>query len=150
MRTGLAEGLNGVAVYFPDSWTLDTNESGLWWNGTYHIFCDAYLDHTLLQAGGPNVQTLATTQWNLIGYPPVANQQGFTTFYGYDGWRGDVTGQKGTEHRAYVLVGDVWINCGAITRDTTASGDELWDIVDSIQIPPPEVPLTPHPWNTAP
>ena len=150
LRTGLAQGLNGVAVYFPDSWTFDTNESGLWWDGTYHVFCDAYVDHTLNNAGAPDAQTLATTQWNLIGYGPVANQHGFTTFYGYDGWGGDVTLQSGAvEPRAFVIVGDVWIQCGAITRNTSATGSELWDIVDSIQTPPPEVPLTQHAWNAA-
>jgi hypothetical protein len=134
LQTGLSVGLGSIALYFPNSWSFDTNESGLWWDGTYHVFCDPYVDHTLNNPGAPNAETLATTQWNLIGYPPVANQQGFTTFYGYEGWRGDVTGMKGTEHRAYVIVGDVWIQCGAITRETAASGDELWDIVDSIQI----------------
>ena len=146
LQTGVSVGLPAIAVYFPNSWTFDTNESGLWWDGTYHIFCDPHVDHTLNNPGAPNAQTIATTQWNLIGYPPVANQHGFTTFYGYDAWGGDVTGQKGTEHRAYVVVGDVWITCGAITRDTAASGDELWDVVDSIQIVD-ESSMPAQPWN---
>ncbi len=149
MQTGLSVNLASIALYFPDSWYYDNNESALWTDGTYHVFCDPHVDHTLNNPGAPNAQTIATTQWSLIGYGDVANQHGFTTFYGFDAWAGDVTGQKGTEHRAYVVVGDVWITCGAITRDTTASGDELWDIVDSIQIVD-ESSMPAHPWNTAP
>lgn len=150
LQTGLSVGLPAIAVYFPDSWTFDTNESGLWWDGTYHVFCDPRVDHTLNNPGAPNAQTIATTQWSLIGYPPAANQHGFTTFYGYDAWGGDVTLMNGAvEPRAYVVVGDVWVSCGAITRNTTASGDELWDVVDSIQIVD-ESAMPAQPWNAAP
>jgi hypothetical protein len=89
-------------------------------------------------------------QWNLIGYGAVANQHGFTTFFGYDGWGGDVTLPTGAvEPRAYVVVGDVWINCGAITRNTSATGSELGDIVDSIMIADESL-MQQHAWNAAP
>jgi len=135
LRTGVEVGLKSIALYFPNSWTFDTNESGLWWNGTYHVFCDPYVDHTLNNPGAPNVQTLAETQWGLTSGTPN-NEFGFTTYFGYSGWGADVTLGDGhtVEPRAYVIVGDVWINCGAITRGTGASGSELWDIVDSILI----------------
>jgi hypothetical protein len=150
LQTGLSVGLASIALYFPDSWTFDTNESGLWWDGTYHVFCDARVDHTLNNPGAPNAQTIATTQWNLMGYPPAASQHGFTTFYGYDGWGGNVTLMNGAvEPRAYVVVGDVWINCGAITRNTSATGLELWDVVDSIQIVDQSA-MPAQPWNVAP
>jgi len=149
-RAGWTQQLDGshaIAYYLPDSWTFDTNESGLWWNGTYHVFCDGRVDHTLNNAGAPNAQTIATTQWNLMGYGAVANQHAFTTFYGYDGWRGDVKLMNGAvEPRAYVVVGDVWINCGAITRNTSATGSELADIVDSVMIVDESI-MQQHPWN---
>jgi len=152
-RAGWTQQLDGshaIAYYLPNSWTFDTNESGLWWNGTYHVFCDAHVDHTLNNPGAPNAQTLATAQWNLIGYGTVANQHGFTTFFGYDGWGGDVKLQNGAvEPRAYVVVGDVWIGCGAITRNTSATGAELADIVDSIMIADESI-MQQHPWNAAP
>ena len=149
-RAGWTQQLDGshaIAYYLPDSWTFDTTESGLWWNGTYHVFCDGRVDHTLNNAGAPNAQTIATTQWNLMGYGAVANQHAFTTLYGYDGWRGDVKLMNGAvEPRAYVVVGDVWINCGAITRNTSATGSELADIVDSVMIVDESI-MQQHPWN---
>jgi hypothetical protein len=136
LRTGVEVGLASIAIYTPDAWTFDNNESGLWWDGTYHVFCDAYVDHTLNNPGAPDVQTIATTQWSLMG-ATVTNHHAISTYYGFDGWVGDYALPllPGTvEPRAYVTVGDVWINCGAITRGTAATGSELWDIVDSIQI----------------
>ncbi len=152
-RAGWTQQLDGshaIAYYLPNSWTFDTNESGLWWDGTYHVFCDARVDHTLNNPGAPTAEKIATTQWGLMGYGAVANQHGFTTFYGYDSWGGNVTLMNGAvEPRAYVVVGDVWINCGAITRNTSATGSELWDIVDSIMIADESI-MEKHPWNTAP
>lgn len=147
LQTGVNVGLSSIAVYFPDSWTFDTNESGLWWDGTYHVFCDPYVDHTLNNPGAPDAETLATTQWGLFGYGTVANQHPITTYYGYPGWGGDVTLMNGAvEPRAYVITGDVWVQCGAITRNTTATGSELWDIVDSIQIVDESI-MQQHAWN---
>lgn len=148
MRSMQPEGMGGIAVYFPDSWTFDTNESGLWWDGTYHVFCDPYIDHTLNNPGAPDAETLATTQWGLLGYGTVANQHEISTFYGYPGWGGDVTLMNGAvEPRAFVIIGDVWVHCGAITRGTTATGSELWDIVDSIQVVPPQSDIAGHAWT---
>jgi hypothetical protein len=41
------------------------------------------------------------------------------------------------EPRAFIVKGDVWIECGAITRGTTSTAPELHDIIDSIQIVDP-------------
>jgi hypothetical protein len=149
IHTGVDVGLASIAVYFPDSWYFDNNESGLWTpDGTYHVFCDPYVDHSLNDPGAPDAETIATTQWGLTG-ANVTNQHAIATFYGYEGWAGDfeLPLKPGTvEHRAYVVVGDVWISCGAITRNTTASGDELWDVVDSIQIVD-ESSMPQHDWD---
>jgi hypothetical protein len=39
---------------------------GFWTDGVYRTSCDACVDHTLLQPGAPDAQTLATTQWDLV------------------------------------------------------------------------------------
>lgn len=125
-----------LTAYFPDSWVFD-NEWGYWTDGVYRTFCDAYVDPTLLDPGAPDAETLATTQWDLtFGPGAAANQHGFTTYFGADGWGGDVTLGDGVtvEPRAFLIIGDVWVHCGAITRDTAATGEELWDIVDSLEV----------------
>jgi hypothetical protein len=130
------EDLDRIAVYIPNSWTFDS-EWGFWGDGVYTTFCDAFVDHNLLQPNAPNAQTLAETRWDLtFGPGAAANEHGFTTFYGGDAWGADVTLGDGTtvEPRIFLIIGDVWVHCGAITRGTGASGAEIWDIADSVQI----------------
>ncbi len=92
----------------------------------------------------------ALAQWNLTGYTTVSVQHEFTTFFGYDGWGDDVKLQGGAvEPRAYVIVGDVWINCGAIIRNTSATCSELRDVVDSLMIAD-ESAMHAQPWNATP
>ncbi len=134
--TKQSEDLGTITAYFPNSWTFDSN-LGYWGDGTIRTFCDAFVDPALQQAGAPDAKTLAEKRWNLtFGPGAVTNEHGFTTFFGGEAWGADVTLGDGTtvEPRIYVIFGDVWIHCGAITRGTSATGAEIWDIVDSIQI----------------
>lgn len=146
------EDLGVIAVYYPNTWSFDDGpEAGYWTDGTYRVFCDAYVDHSLNDPGAPNAETIATTQWSLMG-ATVSNQHAITTFYGYEGWGGDyeLPLMPGTvEPRAYVVVGDVWVVCGAITRNTAATGAELWDIIDSLQIVDQSA-MQQKAWNSAP
>jgi len=130
-------GFYGIAVSIPNTWTFDNNEVGTWTDGTINIFCDAWRDPDLLNPEGPNVIDLANSRWNAtFGHGAAANAYGFQTFYGWNVWGADVTLGDGTtvEPRAFLLKGDVWIHCGAITRGTTSTAPELHDIIDSVQL----------------
>lgn len=135
-------GFSGISVWIPDTWYFDNNEVGLWTDGTAKVFCDAWRDPQLLFPEGPNVIDLANSRWNTtFGHGAAANAYGFQTFYGGNVWGADVTlgDGKTVEPRAFVLKGDVWIECGAIIRGTTSTAPEFHDIIDSIQILDPGV-----------
>lgn len=125
-----------LTVYFPDTWSFDS-DFGYWGDGVIKTFCEAWIDPTLTQPGAPDAHTIATTQWDFtFGPGAAANEHPITTFFGATGWAADVTLGDGVtvEPRVYLILGDVWIHCGAITRGTGRDGAELWDIVDSIAI----------------
>jgi len=133
-------GFSGISVSIPDTWHFDNNEVGLWTDGTAKVFCDAWRDPDLLNPEGPNVIDLANSRWNsTFGAGAAANAYGFQTFSGGNVWGADVTLGDGTtvEPRAFIVKGDVWIECGAITRGTTSTAPELHDIIDSIQVVDP-------------
>jgi hypothetical protein len=144
-------GFYGIAVSIPNSWTFDNNEVGTWTDGTVNVFCDAWRDPDLLNPEGPNVIDLANSRWNsTFGHGAAANAYGFQTFYGWNVWGADVTLGDGTtvEPRAFLLKGDVWIHCGAITRGTTSTAPELHDIIDSVQlVDPSAIHLKPYTEN---